>query len=473
MTPIRAGRAAQLARHVEVVNIGLPAFEAALRSQGVPVIGVDWRIPAEGASEVIAALARLWGPKSAVIDAANAEVLSRLEGGSPLLRAVDRAGAVVPGLGDHRLLHCGPALPWEEMCDPLRRSVKAAIIAEGWAPDLEAADTLMTAGGIELRPANEHATVLPMATVLGPSAPVYIVENAGTLAYASLNQGAGEVQWFGVDSPPAIARLRFLRDVVGPVLAEALAGRGPIDVLALAAQGLVMGDDLHMRVQATTNLLLRDLLPFLVRSRHPRAAEAADFLSANHMMFLNVAMAAAKSLVDAAMDVAHSSLVATMARNGTSYGIRIAGAPQRWHLARAPMVGQALYHAGFGPEAAAADIGDSAVLELIGLGGAAAAGSPAVAAFLGGRMADAVAATQRMRLVCAGESRRFRLPVLDNAGTPLGIDVRRVAELSIAPAVNTGIIDAAHGRGQIGAGIAHAPVACFVEAVLDLDARLR
>ena len=137
-----------------------------------------------------------------------------------------------------------------------------------------------------------------------------------------------------------------------------------------------------------------------------------------------------------------------------------------------PPIQDALYYPGQGPETSAPDIGDSAVLELVGLGGPAAANSPAVAGFLGGRMADAIAATHSMQRICVGESNRFRLPILDHVGTPVGVDVRQVVELGITPAVNTGIIHVSDGSGQVGAGVAHAPMECFVAALLDLDRRI-
>jgi hypothetical protein len=377
-------------------------------------------------------------------------------------------------MGSRTILHCGPAIPWPQMCDPLQRSVKAAIVAEGWAVDVGSAAALVEAGGIDLRPANEHATVVPMATSIGPSAPVYVVENeaGGTIAFASVNQGSGEAQWFGVDSNAAVERLRFVRDAVGPVLAEAVHAKGPVDVFALASQGVPMGDDVHMRVQATTNLFLRDLLPHLVRSTHASSGDVATFLSSNHLMFLNVAMAAAKSLVEWAGMVPDSSIVTTMSRNGTTYGIRLPGQADRWFITQSPPIQHALYYPGYGPETSAPDIGDSAVLELVGLGGPAAANSPAVAGFLGGRMADAIAATMSMQRICVGESPRFRLPILDHVGTPVGVDVRRVVELGITPAVNTGIVHASAGTGQIGAGVAWAPIECFNAALLELDQRL-
>lgn len=467
--------AVQLPRKAEVVNIGLPDFETSVRTQGAPVVGVEWRIPCNGEKDLVAALGRLMGPSSSLINDANAKVISRLNDGVPLLKGIDRAGAVLPGMSDHSVIHCGPAIRWEDMCDPLRRSIKATIVAEGWAGDVKAAELLIEANEIELKPANEHSTVVPMATSIGPSAPVYIVENAhgGTVAFSSINQGAGEVQWFGVDSEAAINRLRFIRDSVGPVLADVIANKGPIDVLALAGQGVVMGDDVHMRVQATTNLMLRDLLPYLVRCSHPAATDVATFLSCNHLMFLNIAMAAAKSLVDSAAIVDYSSIVTGMSRNGTTYGVQLPGTERRWFFSKSPYVPRALYYPGFGPEVAARDIGDSAVLELIGLGGAAAANSSAVASFLGGSMADAIALTRDMQLICESESKKFRLPNIENSGAPLGVDVRRVVERWITPAVTTGIVHASAGVGQIGAGVASAPVECFTQAMFDLDRRIQ
>ncbi|PJG45507.1 hypothetical protein CAF53_22475 [Sphingobium sp. LB126] len=460
----------RLPGEVRVINVGLPIFADALRDQGAPVVDVDWRIPAGGDGGLVSALGRLLGPKATRIDAANARVLGHLNA-SPIIRTVERAGAVIEGLGERTLLHCGPAITWDDMIDPLRRSATAAIVAEGWANNVATAAELAQAGEVMFKPANDHQTVVPMATVIGPSAPVYVVENAhgGTTAFSSVNQGAGEAPWFGVNNEAGIDRLKLVRDVIGPVLAEALKRRGGIDILDLAAQGVAMADDVHMRIQATTNLVLRDLLPALVRSSHPLTAVAADFLAGNPLTTLNMAMAAAKALADAAARVDGTSIVTTMARNGSSFGIRLGNRP--WIVTDAPPVRSALFRPGFGPECAAPDIGDSAVLELIGLGAAVAGNTPAAATFLGGAN-DALALTQAMETISVGESDRFRMPYLSNKGAPLGLDVRRIAELSVTPGISTGIVHATDGLGQIGAGIARAPLACFVQAALELDERI-
>jgi hypothetical protein len=454
---------------VAVVNVGLPRFAEALRDQAVPVQQLDWRIPAAGDPESIGALERLYGERADGIDRANAEVVRRLDQGVPSLAGIGPAEELVPELTGRVLLHCGPEINWPDVCDPLRRSMRAATVAEGWAADVDQADRMLATGAVRLEPGYRHDVVLPMASSMGPSAPVFEVRNAagGTRAFAPVNQGPGETAWFGMETPAAIERLVFLRDVAGPLLREVLDRAGPVDLFALAAQGVQMGDDVHMRTQGTTNLLLRDLLPHLVALADDRRVDLARFLSGNHLFFLNLAMAAAKSVALWAEQVEGSSIVTLMCRNGTGYGIRLAGS-NRMFLAEAPPVENAMYYPDHGPESGARDIGDSAILELVGLGGAAAAGSPAVAGFLGGRMADAAAVTEEMALICAGESSRFKLATRDYSGTPLGVDARRVVELDLTPKVTTGILHVSSGEGQIGAGVASAPVACFRAAVLDL-----
>jgi hypothetical protein len=455
-----------------VVNVGLPLFADALRDQDVPVRQVDWRIPADGDLHLVELLEQLYGPRSASIEQANAEVVRRLDQGVALLVDVVAAETVVPGVSGRMLLHCGPAIEWSDVCDPLRRSMRAASVAEGWADDVDHADQLLANGSIRLEPAYRHDTVVPMASAIGPSAPVFVVENrdGGTRAFAPINQGPGETAWFGSDAPAAIERLTFLRDIAGPLLSRVVEASGPIDLLAVAAQAVQIGDDVHMRSQGAASLLIRNLLPHLAALPDEGRVELAQFLSGNHLFFLNLAMAAAKSVALWAEQVEGSSIITMMCRNGTTYGVRLAGT-DTVHVSEAPPVADAMYYGDYGPDDGARDIGDSAILELCGLGGAAAAGSPAVAAFLGGGLAEAVAVSEEMASICAGESTRFKIPTWNYRGTPLGVDVRRVVELNVTPKVTTGILHVSSGVGQVGAGVAAAPVDGFGSA-LRLLARL-
>ncbi|HEX3318309.1 MAG TPA: DUF1116 domain-containing protein [Solirubrobacteraceae bacterium] len=453
------------------LNVGLSGFGADLRTQGATAIDVDWRPPAGGDPRGLTALSALWGRHGDTVQAANAEAVARIERASPLARAVAAAGEAIPTLGDRMLLHAGPPIEWERVCDPQRRALLAACVFEGWAPDRERAAQLLAAREIALASGNEHGHVGAMTGVCSPSMPVWVVEDegSGTRACSTLNEGPGRTLWMGVGDDEAVAALRFLRDRVGPDLARVLERDGPVDVFSLAAQGLHMGDDLHMRSQATGALLLRQVAPGLARLG---AEDAARFVAGNHHFFLPLTMAAAKCASRAAAGVPGSSVVTLLSRNGTEMGLQVAGLPDRWFRAPAAPVQDALLRGGHTPEDAAPDIGDSAVIECIGLGGMALAAAPVVASFFGGSAADAVARTHLMGEICDARSGRFTLPALDAAGTPVGIDARLVLELGLTPQISTGVLHASTGAGQIGAGVAHQPAEPFADAAVALAEEL-
>jgi hypothetical protein len=191
-------------------------------------------------------------------------------------------------------------------------------------------------------------------------------------------------------------------------------------------------------------------------------------MAGNDQFFLNVAMAMGKSILDPAKGVAGSTLVTAMSRNGTDFGIRVAALGERWFTAPVEMP-QGLYFPGFSAADANPDIGDSAILEAVGLGAFAMAAAPAVAGFVGaGGFAAALGFTREMGEITAARNPKWGIPALEFAGTPTGIDVRRVVETGIAPAINTGIAHRQAGVGQVGAGIARAPLACFEKALLAL-----
>ena len=459
------------ARRTAAVNVGLEAFGLALRDQGVAAVDVDWRPPAGGDARLVAVLERLWGEHGDRVDAANRDAVARMERSQPRAVTVAPAGQVIAGLRDRMLLHAGPPIEFARVCDPQRRAMLAACVFEGWAGDRSSASDLLASGEVALASGNEHGHVGPMTGVCSPSMPVWVVEDAaaGVRAYSTLNEGPGDTLWFGVGGDEAIDRLRFFRDEAGPLLARLLEREGPVDVFALAAQGLQMGDDLHMRSQATGNLLLRTLAGgFAALGGEP----VARFVAGNHHFFLTLTMAASKCASLAAEGVPGSTVVNLMARNGTDMALQISGLPGRWFASAAAPVEDALLRDGNSPEDAAPDIGDSAVIECVGLGGMAVAASPAVASFFGGRAADAVARTRLMGEICAARSQRFTIPALDFAGSPVGIDARLVVELRVTPQITTGVLHASSGAGQIGAGVAHQPFEPFAEALAALAEEL-
>jgi hypothetical protein len=446
---------------VGTINVGLSTFADALRAQGAPVVEVDWRPPAGGDPRALELLIDLWGTHGERIAAGNADAIARIEGSAPRAVTVAPAGDVMPGLRDGVLLHSGPPIEYARVCDPQRRALLAAAVFEGWAPDREEAARLLERDEIALEPGNEHDHVGPMTGVCSPSMPVWVVtdERSGTRAYSTLNEGPGRTLWFGVGDNESIERLRFFRDELGPELVRLLERTGPVDVFGLAAQGVTMGDELHMRSQATGNLLIRELAPAIAAVGSERCAR---FIAGNHHFFLNLTMAAAKCASLAATGADGSTVVSLMARNGVEAGIQLAGLPGRWFTAPAAPVEDALLRDGHGATDAALDIGDSAVIECVGLGGMALGAAPAVAAFLGGDAAAAASRTELMAQICVARSERF---TITGRGTPVGIDARLVVELALTPQITTGVLHASSGAGQIGAGVAHQPLEPFRAAV--------
>jgi hypothetical protein len=253
------------------------------------------------------------------------------------------------------------------------------------------------------------------------------------------------------------------------VLGKALAATGPIELKALMARALQMGDEMHNRNVAASALLLKRLVAGILKAGVPAAdaAAAIEFVNGNDFFFLNVGMAACKAMLDAAHGVPRSSMVTVMARNGTDFGIRVSGAGDRWFTAPA-QVPSGLFFPGYGPADAGRDIGDSAITETAGIGGFAMAAAPAIVQFIGGTPQRALESTLTMRHITLGRNGAFTLPQLDFAGTPAGIDVRRVVDTGIAPIINTGMAHREAGVGQVGAGIVQPPMECFTRALAAL-----
>jgi hypothetical protein len=403
------------------------------------------------------------------IETANAQALERIFAARPFLVDLRPARELLPQLGDYTVLHAGPPLPWDAMCGPLRGAILGALQYEGWASNEATAYALIAAGKITLRPCHSARAVGPMTGIITRSMPLLVVENRpfGNRAYTTLNEGLGKVLRFGANDASVLQRLRWLQEVAAPALRAALQRSGGVDLRVLMAQALLMGDEMHQRNVAATSLFVRTLVPHLVRAAPVPAqlGEITDYLTGNEQFFLNVAMAAAKATMDAAVGIPGCTLVTAMARNGTTFGVRLSTLGERWFTAPVLMP-RGLYFPGFSAADANPDMGDSAIVETLGVGAFAMAASPAVAQFVGvGGLAEAQRFTEEMLEITVGRSPHLLLSTLDGLGVPTGIDVRRVVETGIVPWINTGIAHCQAGIGQIGAGVVQAPLACFIQAL--------
>jgi hypothetical protein len=457
---------------VEVVHAGIDAVAEAPRAAGAPVTIVDFRPPAGGDPRRMALLGELLSPPvAAAIDAANARALARLLASRPHLVGIGTARDVVPGMAEDLFLHAGPPVTWERMCGPMRGAVLGGLLYEGRAKDAAEAERLAASGAVRFDPCHHHDAVGPMAGLVTPSMPVFVIEDRGgerpgTRTFCTLNEGLGKVLRYGAFSEEVVARLVFMRDELAPVLADALARRGSIDLKHLMAQALQMGDEGHNRNRAGTSLLFRELAPAVVRATadRDRAARVLDFVNGNDHFFLNLSMPMGKCMLKAAEGEPLSSLVSVMSRNGTDFGVQVASMPGRWFTGPALPV-RGLYFPGFTEADANPDIGDSAITETAGFGGFAMAAAPAIVQFVGGSAEDALAATRAMRRITLGPNPGFAVPSLGFAGTPTGIDLRLVEERNLLPQINTGIAHREPGVGQVGAGLVTPPWEAFHAAL--------
>jgi hypothetical protein len=410
------------------------------------------------------------------IEKANAEATERMMEARPVLVGVGKAREVIPGMRDNLLLHAGPPITWARASGPMQGAITGALIFEGKAKNEAEAQVLVESGEVELEPCHHHGAAGPMAGLIAPSMSVYIIENKthstssgqahGNRAFSGLNEGYGKVLRYGAYSEEVLAKLRWMEDVMAPVLADAIEASGGIDIRALLAESLHMGDEGHNRNKAGSIIYTTKLAPLVVKATDAdTASEVLRFLGDNALSVLNPVMAACKAMTDAAHGVEGSTIVTCMARNGTDFGIRVSGLGDRWFTAPVA-VPKGLYFPGFTAEDSSGDIGDSTITETAGIGGFAMASAPAIVTFVSGTPKDAINATLEMYEICYAEHKYFTIPPLDFRGTPTGIDVRKVVEKGITPRVNTGIAHKDAGVGQVGAGLVRPPMAMFEQALV-------
>jgi hypothetical protein len=466
-----------LFRGVHAVNVGLQMFRDDLVRQGADVAQVDWRPPAGGKRELLEALDRLAAPEIAQrIAQANAEAVRRIVASQPVLVGFARAIDVVPGMTPTTLLHAGPPIPFERMNGAMQGAVTGALVFEGLARDLEEAAGLAASGAITFSPCNEHQCVGSMAGITSPSMTMHVVRNKtfGNVAYTNLSEQMAKILRMGANDASVIARLQWMRDVLGPILAAAMESAGEIDLRLLLSQALHMGDECHNRNAAGTTLLVQALAPHILEADFPtrQKRQVFDFIASSDYFSGPTWMALAKCALDAAHGIEHSTVVTTMCRNGVEFGIRVSGMPgNTWFTGPAqPVVGPMF--AGYKPEDSGLDIGDSAITETYGLGGFAMACAPAVVALIGGTSADAVRYTHEMAEITTGFNPNVTIPFLDFRGIATGIDVRKVVQTGIQPVISTAIAHKQAGIGMIGAGITHPPMEAFEKALLALAERI-
>ncbi|MFD3257068.1 DUF1116 domain-containing protein [Paenibacillus lentus] len=459
---------------LHVINVGIEYFKDDMVQQKASVTHLDWQPPGGGKPELIQSLDKLERPEIVKkIEEANKKAVERIVNSQPVLIGYDQAINVVPGMTKTTILHAGPPITWERMNGAMKGAVTGALVFEGLAKDLEEAAEVAASGQITFSPCHEHNCVGSMAGVTSASMFMHVVENKtyGNIAYTNLSEQMSKILRMGANDESVIERLNWMRDVLGPMLRDAMKLSNGIDLRLMLAQALHMGDECHNRNNAGTSLLIQALTPFILETDYTKEQkrEVFNFVASSDYFSGPTWMALCKCAMDAAHGIENSTIVTTMARNGVEFGIRVSGmAGNTWFTGPAQKVVGPMF-AGYKPEDSGLDIGDSAITETYGIGGFAMATAPAIVALVGGTVDEAIGYSIKMKEITTTENPNVTIPMLNFQGIATGIDTRKVVQTGILPIINTAIAHKEAGIGMIGAGITHPPVDCFEKALLALS----
>ncbi|GED69326.1 hypothetical protein BRE01_30280 [Brevibacillus reuszeri] len=462
---------------IHAINVGIEFFKDDIKKQNADAIHLEWKPPGGGKPEIIKALDSLENATlEQKIEEANKLAVERIINSQPVLIGYDQAIHVVPGMTKTTILHSGPPITWDRMCGAMRGAVTGAIVFEGLAKDIEEAEKVAASGEITFSPCHEHDCVGSMAGVTSASMFMHVVKNKtyGNIAYTNLSEQMAKILRMGANDESVITRLNWMRDVLGPMLRDAMKIAGEIDLRLMLAQALHMGDECHNRNNAGTSLLIQALTPYILETEFTKEQkrEVFDFVASSDYFSGPTWMAMSKCALDAAHGIEYSTVVTTMARNGVDFGIRVSGLPgNTWFVGPAQKVVGPMF-AGYKPEDSGLDIGDSAITETYGIGGFAMAAAPAIVALVGGTVDEAIGYSTKMKEITLGENPNVTIPLLNFQGVPTGIDIRQVVQTGILPIINTAIAHKDAGIGMIGAGITHPPMEAFEKALLALSEKI-
>ncbi len=403
------------------------------------------------------------------IELANRQTLEILKKGQPRWAGCRDAIDVIPGMTRKTILHAGPPIPVERMCQSMQNGIIGAILYEDLAPTPAMAKALIGSGELDIRPCHELMAVGGMTGITSATTPVHIVTNDpyGVTAFCGFHEGGSPNGFgWGTYDDESIHHLRWMRKELAPVLNLCLEALGGLNLHQVIARAIQMGDEEHGRCGGATSLIVRELVPSLARQSidDEVKARAFEFLRTTDIFALHIIMAAGRSLVEPAKNIPFSTIVTTMARNGVDFGIKVSSLGDRWFIGPAQIIRSVFFSPRWKDADANPDIGDSSIVETIGLGGLIHATAPSQGYALGDSFKVSVAKTQEAYEFCAGEHDTWMIPNLDFRGVPLGIDIRRVIHTGKTPILDTATV---HKQGgKIGIGEARAPLEAFEAALL-------
>jgi hypothetical protein len=396
---------------------------------------------------------------------ANQEAFARFCESDPVLTDVLPAHDAVPGFGADTILTSGPTLPWREYTGGQRTAVIGGALFEGLAKSVDEAEKKIAAGAIRVRGCQELQCVGSLAGIYTASMPVFVVRNRkfGNTGFCNIYEGTNRRRLnYGVYDDGVRDRLRFINDVVAPVIGKAVRALGGVALKPIMTHALHMGDDLHSRNTAASLLFARELWPALLdmaASPERQVVEkAVKAMTEDHYFFLRLSMAASKATADAISGMDGCSVVSAMGFNCKGFAIRVAGLGEQWFLGPHATVNAVLFDGHTRDEITWMG-GESPITETVGLGGFAQAAAFPLQKYQGGSPEEMVKRNLSLYDITVGEHSDFRIPYLRYRGTPTGIDIFKVLSSGVLPAMNIGV--AGKDGGQIGAGTVQAPIECF------------
>jgi len=403
------------------------------------------------------------------IESANEKAVQDIIMSEPVWVDIMPAGEAIRGMEDHMVLHSGPPIDFDNMCELHKRGMVNAALFEGWAGTEEEAIEMIKAGEIKIESALDHNAVGSGTGIITKSIAMIVIEDkrTGIRAATFPQEGpfVGGLCGWGLYSPEIAENLRYMREELFPVLREMIIKRGGLALKPILAESMQMGDENHTRQTASDLILKKEILPDLVRMDIPKEKllKVIDYLINTPRIFHCFGQGVSRSALLAAEGTPYSTMVTALAGNGVEFGIKVAGLGDRWFTAPSPMIKGKYTSDVYSEKDQLPWIGDSSVVECAGIGGIAAAASPIVCSLRGLKLMDSIAVTREMEQICISKNPNFPIPNLDFDCLPVGIDIRKVIKTGITPEIHGGMFN--RKGGLLGAGSARVPMECFEKAM--------
>ena len=402
----------------------------------------------------------------------NSMAFDRIVASRPWLTGVRPAAEIVSGMEADLILHAGPPVTWAKMSPVLRSGLVGAALFEGLADTPAAAQQKAASGAIRFGAAQDHGCMAGGVGAITASMPVMVVEDrtSGEVSSHFVMEGLGRTLVSGFYDESVLARLRWLRDSCGPTVDAALRAIGGIDLRPIIIEALRRGDELHNRNAAATGMLALEIARGLLDvdpnpSEHKRVL---TFLSENPQFFVGVSLPAAQLMLRAAHNIPGCAVVTAIAANGTDCGIKISGLGDRWFVAPVDRPHGVLSQVADLTDVAPA-CGDSFLGEFAGFGASILPGAPTLQPLIGATAADAARYAASALSISLGQHPVYRVPALEDQGTPVGVDARAVVRSGTLPVIDIVMSHRTPGVGMIGMGLVSPPIACFQQGLSALD----